>query len=176
GDLHLYHHGHPRRAARAVSGHRQGVCVAAVRDVALRLRRAGRRWGPLLRPGLAAHAAGPDAAAVRRLVAVTSERERARRAAGRAAGGHAVPGFPGTATPPVPRAATDTAGRRRATRPWDPRVPREPASAAGARSPLAGRAPAAGVPHAPRPAAPCPRCPGTPRRNKQGLVRRLRPA
>ena len=27
--------------------------------------RAGRRWGPLLRPGLAAHAAGPDAAAVR---------------------------------------------------------------------------------------------------------------
>ena len=43
------------------------VRAAAVRDVALRLERAGRRRGPLLQPGLAAHAAGPDAAAVRRV-------------------------------------------------------------------------------------------------------------
>src|SRR4029077_7102432 len=40
---------------------------AAVRDVALRPERAGCRRRPLLRPGLAAHAAGPDAAAVRRV-------------------------------------------------------------------------------------------------------------
>ena len=38
--------------------------VAAVRDVALRLGRAGRRWRHLLRPGLAPDAAGPDAAAI----------------------------------------------------------------------------------------------------------------
>ena len=40
---------------------------AALRDVALRLERAGRRRGPLLRPGLAADAVGPDAPAVGRV-------------------------------------------------------------------------------------------------------------
>jgi hypothetical protein len=39
--------------------------LAALRDVALRLERACGRWGPLLRPGRAAHAVGPDAAADR---------------------------------------------------------------------------------------------------------------
>jgi hypothetical protein len=67
GGVHLYRRRHARRAARTVPRYRQGVRAATLRDVALRLERAGRRWGPLLRPGLAAHAVGPAAAAVRRV-------------------------------------------------------------------------------------------------------------
>src|SRR5262249_31277988 len=180
GGVHLQRRRHARRAARTVPRHRQRVHVAAVRDVALRLGRAGRWRGPLLRPSLAAHAVGPDAAATRRVGAMVTRRGwRAlvdRRAAGRVPGGHAALGWPGTAGPPTPRAATGAAARRRPARPRDPRAPRGPASTAGARSRPEDRAPAGGGRHALRPAAPCPRCPGTPRRNSQGLVRRSRPA
>ena len=60
----VYLPGHARRPARALPCDRQGVDAASLRDVAFRRRRSSRRRRDLLRPGLPAHAAGPDAGAV----------------------------------------------------------------------------------------------------------------